>query len=298
MIASAVGERRPNRSADVRTVQLLLNRAAGMQPGHAKLDVDGNMGPLTSAAIKRYQQTVVRLSRPDGVVDPRGRTITMLSRGATAPAPAPRATPRAAPGPAAAGGGDTARTNPGGLSEDLYVEAASLLGCEVAAIKAVVKTEVDIRGAFDSSGRPTILFERHKFYKHTNGRFAQSDPDICNAVQGGYGRFSEQYPKLDRAIMLDRPAALKSASWGAFQILGENHVQAGHATVEAFVAAMKSSVAAQLKAFVAFVRGDGRLLTALRTRNWATFARIYNGPGYAKNQYDQHMRSNYQRFAN
>ncbi len=295
MIAFAVGERRPNRSADVRTVQQLLNRAAGMQPGQAKLDVDGNMGPLTSAAIKRYQQTVVHLSRPDGVVDPGGRTITMLSRRAAAPAPAPRAAPASAP---SGGGGSPARAGPGGLSEDLYVEAASQLGCEVAAIKAVVKTEVDIRGAFDTSGRPTILFERHKFYKHTNGRFAQSDPDICNAVQGGYGRFSEQYPKLDRAIMLDRPAALKSASWGAFQILGENHVQAGHATVEAFVAAMKQSVAAQLKAFVAFVRGDGRLSTALRTRNWATFARIYNGPGYAKNQYDQHMRSNYQRFAN
>ncbi|TCP70962.1 N-acetylmuramidase family protein [Sphingomonas sp. PP-CE-1G-424] len=295
MIAFAVGERRPNRTADVRTVQQLLNRAGGMLPGQSKLDVDGNMGPLTSAAIKRYQQTVVHLSRPDGVVDPGGRTITMLSRRAAAPAPAPRAAPAPAP---SGGGGSPGRAGPGGLSEDLYVEAASQLGCEVAAIKAVVKTEVDIRGAFDTSGRPTILFERHKFYKHTNGRFAQSNPDICNSVQGGYGRFSEQYPKLDRAIMLDRPAALKSASWGAFQILGENHVQAGHSTVESFVAAMKQSVAAQLKAFVAFVRGDGRLLTALRTRNWATFARIYNGPGYAKNQYDQHMRSNYQRFAN
>ena len=295
MIAFAVGERRPNRTADVRTVQQLLNRAGGMLPGQSKLDVDGNMGPLTSAAIKRYQQTVVHLSRPDGVVDPGGRTITMLSRRAAGPAPAPRATPAPAP---SGGGGSPGRAGPGGLSEDLYVEAASQLGCEVAAIKAVVKTEVDIRGAFDTSGRPTILFERHKFYKHTNGRFAQSNPDICNSVQGGYGRFSEQYPKLDRAIMLDRPAALKSASWGAFQILGENHVQAGHSTVESFVAAMKHSVAAQLKAFVAFVRGDGRLLTALRTRNWATFARIYNGPGYAKNEYDQHMRSNYQRFAN
>ncbi|MDJ0276634.1 N-acetylmuramidase domain-containing protein [Sphingomonas sp. 2R-10] len=97
--------------------------------------------------------------------------------------------------------------------------------CEVAPIRAVVATEA-VRGAFDGQGRPTILLELHKFYLQTNGRFATSDPDICNAGRGGYGKFPAQYPKLEPAMKLDRAAALKSASRGAFQILGENHVAA------------------------------------------------------------------------
>ena len=40
-------------------------------------------------------------------------------------------------------------------------DIAARLGCETAAVKAVVETEVAIRGPYDSQGRPTILFERH-----------------------------------------------------------------------------------------------------------------------------------------
>jgi len=36
---------------------------------------------------------------------------------------------------------------------------------------------------------------------------------------------------------------------------------------------------------------------ALRKKDWATFARRYNGPGYAKNSYDTKLKSAYDRFA-
>lgn len=308
MIASPVGPSRPNRAADVRAVQMLLNGARPQMPGQRELRVDGLFGPETGAAINRYQAHVLRFARPDGVVDPGGPTLRGLGRQVGRPIATGRRTPsppvpvRAAgrtPKPQAApvqrpvSGG---RASVGGLTEAQFAQMAATLDCEIAAIKAVVATEA-VRGAFDEQGRPTILFERHKFYHHTNGRFATSDPDICNATRGGYGKFSAQYPKLERAMKLDRAAALKSASWGAFQILGENHVASGHATVESFVDAMKSGTAAQTTAFLKFVRNDSRLLSALRARDWATFARIYNGPKYRENNYDGKMRSNYQRYA-
>jgi len=301
-IVAPVGPQRPNRAADVRTVQMLLNRTGSS--GSTPLKVDGVFGPRTADAITRYQTQSLRLGRPDGVVDPNGPTLNTLGRdhrGNTTPtrpvprqparAPAPAAPSRTAPATAPQGIG------PGGLSEATYVDMAARLQCETAAIKAVVETEVAIRGAFDGDGRPTILYERHKFSKHTGGRYDRSDPELSNPVGGGYGRFSEQYPKLERAMKLNSSAALKSASWGAFQILGENHVQAGHATVEAFVAAMKSGILAQAEAFVAFVLANRTLLTALRARNWSTFARIYNGPAYKKFAYDDKMRSNYLKYA-
>ncbi|RSV28676.1 N-acetylmuramidase family protein [Sphingomonas sp. ABOLH] len=301
MIATPVGPRRPNRTADVRTIQSLLNRARGRVAGQEVLREDGIFGPRTAAAIARYQAQVLRFGKPDGVVDPGGPTLTALSRAPAGPRPAaPPPAPRpaggapATPAPRPAAGG---KAGPGGISEATYVDIAARLGCETAAVKAVVEAEVAIRGPYDSQGRPTILFERHKFHKHTNGRFAAAHPDICNATPGGYGRDSEQYPKLERAMALDRAAALKSASWGAFQILGENHVQAGHSSVEAFVAAMKKSLLLQVEAFIAFVRADRRLLSAIRNRSWSEFARIYNGPSYRKYKYDEKMRTNYQKYA-
>lgn len=309
-IASAVGPQRPNRKSDVTTVQQLLNRSGAT----GTLKVDGAFGPRTAAAITTYQSKVMRFGKPDGVVDPRGPTLTRLSRqhnGNTTPSrPIPRRTaapttrsaaPATASAPASGAGTSPVRTGgamgPGGLTEETYVDMAARLGCEVAAIKAVVECEVAIRGPFDAQGRPTILFERHKFHRHTGGKYDRSHPDISNPTWGGYGKFSAQYPKLERAMALDHAAGLKSCSWGAFQILGENHVQAGHSSVDSFVAAMRRGILPQAEAFVAFVLADSKLLSAIRQRNWATFARIYNGPGYKDNDYDGKMRANYQRFA-
>jgi peptidoglycan hydrolase-like protein with peptidoglycan-binding domain len=256
-IVAPVGPQRPNRAADVRTVQMLLNRAGSS--GATPLRVDGVFGPRTADAITHYQTRSLRLSRPDGVVDPNGPTLNRLGRdhrGNTTPtrpvprqptrAPAPAASPsRTAPAAAPQG------TGPGGLSEATYVDMAARLQCETSAIEAIVETEVAIRGPFDAQGRPTILYERHKFHKHTGGRYDAAHPDLSSPKNSIYGKYSEQYSKLERAMKLNSSAALQSASWGAFQILGENHVQAGHPTVDSFVAAMKSGILGQTEAFVA-----------------------------------------------
>ena len=66
------------------------------------------------------------------------------------------------------------------------------------AIQAVA--EVATSGeAFDESGRPRILFERHYFHRRTGGRHAATHPRISNARAGGYGQFSAQYGKLEEA---------------------------------------------------------------------------------------------------
>ena len=46
------------------------------------------------------------------------------------------------------------------------------------------------------------------------------------------------------------------------------------------------SVAGQPETFVRFIQADPRVLRALRGKDWAAFARIYNGPNYAANKYD------------
>ncbi len=94
---------------------------------------------------------------------------------------------------------------------------------------------------------------------------------------------------------LDRTAALESASWGAFQIMGFNHANAGYpGSVDSFVEAMKVSEYNHLAAFVAIVSHNGRLLRSIRKKDWTTFARHYNGSNYADNQYDIKMKINYE----
>lgn len=186
--------------------------------------------------------------------------------------------------------------NPGrGLSDADYATAAQTLGVEIAAIQAVAEVETSGQ-AFDENGRPRILFERHYFHRLTSGRYDRAHPDISNAKGGGYGKFSAQYGKLERAYKLDANAALESASWGRFQIMGKNHRAAGYASVKDFVFAMARSEADHLIAFTNFVAHDKRMLKALRNKQWATFASAYNGGGYKKNQYDTKLEEAYQRF--
>ena len=171
-----------------------------------------------------------------------------------------------------------------------FERAARAIGCTVAAVRAVA--QVESRGGYLSDGRPKILFERHKFHRFTNGAHSAAHSDISWPGAGGYLGGSAEYDRLEAAIALDRPAALKSASWGAFQIMGFNHQMVGYDDVESFVAAMVASEANQLDAFVAFIEAAG-LADELIRLDWSGFARGYNGPDYAINRYDEKMAAAY-----
>ena len=277
-LASKVGRGCPNRSSDVKTVQSLLNRNLGFLIPLKTLDVDGAFGPLTHSAIVAFQTRVAKLSAPDGVVSPTGVTLQLLA------AHVSRITPTS----------ETASPQSKLLiSDEQYVEAARQIACEAAAIAAVATTET-LRSAFDERGRPTILFERHIFSSKTQGRFDKSHYDLSQIKAGGYGHYSEQYGKLERAMKLDREAALQSTSWGTFQIMGFNFARCGFSTVDLFVDAMKSSAEQYLQAFVAFILSDTKTTKALRLKDWKLFAQSYNGPGYAENNYAGKMKTNYE----
>lgn len=182
-----------------------------------------------------------------------------------------------------------------GLTDQDFADAAAGLGVEVAAIKAVAEVEAPGK-AFDESGRPRILYERHYFHRLTQGRYDKQHPDISNTLGGGYGKFSAQYGKLEKAYLLDAEAALKSASWGRFQIMGENHPAAGYSSVQAFVLALTRSEAAHLQAFTRFVMANNSMNEALRKKEWAAFAKAYNGKNYQQNDYDTKLKSAYDKF--
>lgn len=155
---------------------------------------------------------------------------------------------------------------------------------------------VETRGAgFDNVRRPRILFERHVFSKRTGGKYDGAHPDISNKVAGGYGSFDAQYGRLQVALGLDRKAALESASWGIGQIMGFNAQAAGYPDAEKMVAAMAESENAQLMAMANFLIAND-LTKPLAQHDWAAFARKYNGADFKINQYDDRLRSYYDKF--
>ena len=241
--------------------------------------VDGKFGPGTTKALMAFQKS--KGLKLDGVAGP----ITMNALSS-----------------AIKKAGDKAPTNGSPLvplnllTESDFKEAAEMLNCDVAAIKAVAEVESSGNG-FLSDGRVKILFEGHQFHKHTKGAYTASHPTICykawtkqhytkgpNADVRGAGELA----RLEQAMSLDREAALKSASYGKFQIMGFNFGSCDFENVEDFYEAMQASEGAQLKAFCCFIKANN-LDGHLRKHRWASFARGYNGPAYAENKYDKKL---------
>lgn len=178
------------------------------------------------------------------------------------------------------------------LDQDGMNAALALLDTGAAELWSVLTVETAGCG-YDRLRRPRILFERHKFSAETGGRYDKDYPDISNPQPGGYGDPDSQYQRLAVAVALDRTAALNSASWGIAQIMGFNAAAAGFADAQSMVAAMQESESAQLLSMAHFLK-NGKLDGALRRHDWAALAAGYNGPGYAKNQYDTRLASAFQ----
>ncbi|MFM0238946.1 N-acetylmuramidase family protein [Paraburkholderia phytofirmans] len=195
------------------------------------------------------------------------------------------------------------------LTDQHFTYLATSFGCEAAAVKALNKQETvgngrwSPDGGFDPNGLPRILFERHHFYGFTlptankkTGKRTKNPyvafPDICFPKPGAYGPSGiHQYEKLVKAAKLDRDAAIKSCSWGAFQILGEYYDYCNCSSPVDMANRSMESIDAQVKLFEAFMKkAKPSAIAALAHKKWEDLAFSFNGshwkkqnPNYAKN---------------
>lgn len=165
--------------------------------------------------------------------------------------------------------------------------AAKLIGCDPLDVQAVIDIETGGFG-FLPDGRPKILFERHHFSSLTGHRFDATHPLISSPIAGGYIGGAGEYDRLGVAMALDRTFALQSTSWGLPQIMGSNFTLAGFSDAEAMVEAMCASEDLQLGAMANFIVKAG-LADELQREDFTSFARRYNGPNYAANEYDKRL---------
>ncbi|AUF99803.1 peptidoglycan-binding protein [Pseudomonas sp. 09C 129] len=266
--------RHGDRGQAVRLLQKQLNQQG------AKLSVDGDYGDATEKAVRAYQQKVGLVD--DGIAG--AKTQASLA------------------------GADCSKL----LLKAPLVNAAKRLGVEIAAVMAVNEVE-SLGEGFLANGKPKILFERHVMYQRLALPRHESDdaaalqahadqlaalhPNLVNPSPGGYAGGTAEHQRLAQARLLDAISGAESASWGAFQVMGYHWQRLGYASLDDFLTRMAKDEAEHLEAFVRFIEADPALHKALKAKKWATFARLYNGPAYARNLYDVKLERAYERHA-
>lgn len=189
------------------------------------------------------------------------------------------------------------------ISEKQYFDSAMLLNVEVAAIKAVKLVESRGAGFLPNGVDPVILFEPHVFWQQLMERDINPMDHLTKEVgkkripnpeyqdilypkwqPGKYGPVNAQHERLKRAANIHREAALASASWGTFQVMGFNYEACDCKTLQEFINAMYKNEDEHLRLFVNFLKTKG-LDKHLRSKNWDAFALGYNGKGYKVHNY-------------
>lgn len=158
--------------------------------------------------------------------------------------------------------------------------------------------EVESGGSgFLPTREPKILFEAHIFSQLTKGKWDKDRPSISSPkwnkdlYVGGRG----EHRRLASAVALDREAALQSASWGAFQVLGRNWKDLGYDSVQAFVNDAYTEDG-QTRMFLRYVDSRKGLIEAMQKKDFKKIAELYNGPKYAENKYDVKIEAAYKKF--
>lgn len=191
------------------------------------------------------------------------------------------------------------------ITEQDYIRVAKFLGIDVPAIKAVAKVETGGRGGFFAPGKPAILFEGQVFWKELQkvglnpAHFQINHPNIVypKMDRKQYKGKMKEYVRLEEAMTIHKPSALKSASYGMFQIMGFNHSACGYGNVEDFVKAMSESEGKQLECFASFIKSQN-MARFLQAKDWAGFAKRYNGPAYEIHSYDKELEKAYKLYSN
>lgn len=178
-------------------------------------------------------------------------------------------------------------------TEQEWINAARAIGCPPQNLIAVIRVE-SAGAAFNAEGRLTILYEPHVASRCSTprGKWDKSHPRLS------YGKWidprkvpksewhpyrttqAERWDMLVEMAALDLYAGTAAASYGMFQILGENAADIGFRDPLHMIEVMYEGYEGHLEAFLRFCRRKGALDPLIRG-DFARFARLYNGSGQA-----------------
>lgn len=184
---------------------------------------------------------------------------------------------------------------------DAIVAAANENGWPASALLAVVECETSGKPFEQDNHTPSLLFERHKFYSELQ---THRPTRLKDAIKAGLaipkwsrntqykdqGTSSGRLNVIAKARQIDEEVANRAASWGLGQTMGFNAERLHYQNATAMVEELSKGIAEQVEALVREIK-TSRLDRYLKAKDFASFARGYNGAGYKQNNYDVRMRN-------
>lgn len=180
------------------------------------------------------------------------------------------------------------------------VNVAKRNGVEPSGLLAVVEVESDGKSMEVDGRTPRLLFERHIFYRELRKRA----PDkLQRAIDLGFaipqwsrstqykdqGTSQKRLDLIARVRQVDEECANRSCSWGVGQTMGFLAEELRFPNANAMLKFMiDGGIPAQVECMLREIKNKN-LIPKINSHDWAGFARVYNGPGYAANQYDTRM---------
>lgn len=176
------------------------------------------------------------------------------------------------------------------ITEIEKISLASRLQGTLQQINAVSAVEAP-RGGWDKSGLLTCLYERHYGWR----RWQIKIPFLSDPKPGGYtididdNGINDSWEKVADAACKFGEEAFECASWGKFQIMGAWWKKLAYDSPLDFVYALSRSELAHYQALVRYIivfnLVDAFRSLSIHPRTCIAFAKGYNGPAYAKNNY-------------
>ena len=259
---------------EVIQLQTMLARL-GYSPGK----IDGVLGAGTKKAVVEFQ-TANKLTA-DGIAGP--VTIAALRKASQAPI---EDAPKFYVG------------TPNKLNSAGFALIAGRFNLDVATVRAV--NEVEAAGSGFTGDNVKALYEPHIAFRRTSGatRDQLAAAGVAYPSQGAQPYPKTSYARIDQcsAIAGEEVAAL-STSWGLGQIMGFNFKACGYPNAVAMVRDFAKGETQQLEGMLTFISANAAMLRALQRRDWAAFARLYNGPKYEINKYDKKLAAAYAKYS-
>ncbi|WP_460154659.1 N-acetylmuramidase domain-containing protein [Pseudomonas sp. S2_G10] len=182
---------------------------------------------------------------------------------------------------------------------------ADELGVEREVLRAIAVAETGDKSPFREyevgKRHALILYERHYMRRlllasgmsqSEINALSISEPKIVHAYEASYvyGSLDEQYSRFKRAREINHAAAIKSCSWGKFQVMGEYYRHL-YSSIEELEEAQNYCALQHLQYFKVFLVKEKKLMEPMKNKDWLLIAQKYNGKGQIG--YDVKIRSAY-----
>lgn len=165
-------------------------------------------------------------------------------------------------------------------------------------------TEVESNGVVSATvngeKKPLIRWEGHYFDKLIPNELRDKarKQKLASPKMGGIPNPKSQtgrYQILEKAKLLDVEAAISSCSWGVGQVMGAHWKKLGFSSAEELETVATSGLTGQVELMARYIQKFG-LVDECQRKDFAGFARGYNGPAYKRFKYDTKMQAAYNRY--